>query len=484
MSFTTAWLWTLCRSVLLIAIALPWCGYLVRWVRTSPPARRGWQLGLLALPVLFPELLTGYAYSQMTRLLITGAWTREAWFDVLLLMRVVPIGTWLWYCSPPSPLSREALFARRLAIRPGTPLWTRAWILLGNWLQGPARSGLFAACGLFLVLFQEFELASLLATTSWTVWLFDAQAGGLLLSESLRCCVPPSICTWLVCGLLPWLFCSASLRSADRESAGPEVSSSGRFLAWTYIVAAFGFIVVYPSYLLGRDLIPGLLALTRNSVQARGLVQGILVSAGNGLIAGLTVDLFAAWIVRQAAESGSRWRDHPWLRLVVIASGVGLCGSLVISLVGVALCQQPGFQLVQDTSLPPILGLFIWLLPRALLLHGMLLVSRSPIAEHAARLLLSTQDSPRSQSAQQILWHLRGRGTTLVKLLLCHWAYWDLTLPRMLNPTGMEPATVRLYIDMHFGRNAMLTAKAGLTLLVPLLLVAACWPWIKRNWNS
>lgn len=484
MSFTTAWLWTLCRSLLLVGMALPWCGYLVRWIRTSPPSRRHWQLGLLALPVLFPELLTGYAYSQMTRLLITGWWTREAWFDLLLLLRVIPIGTWLWYCSPPSPLSREAIHVRRLALRSTTPLWIRWGTLSWYWLQGPARSGLFAACGLFLVLFQEFELASLLATTSWTVWLFDAQAGGLLLSESLRCCVPPAICTWLVCGLLPWLFCKSSLRTADRVSEGPAMSTAAQSAAWGYIALALGLIVIYPSLLLGRDLVPGLLALSRNSIQARGLLQGILVSAGNGLIAGFTVDLFAGWLVGQAASAGGRWRDHPWLRLVVIVSGVGLCGSLVLGLVGVALCQQPGLHIFSDTSLPPVVGLFVWLLPRALLLQGMLLVSRSPVAEHAAHLLLAAPDSRRTAAAHEILWHLRGRGATLVRLLLCHWAYWDLTLPRMLNPTGMEPATVRLYIDMHFGRNAMLTAKAGLTFLVPLIFVAVFWPWIRRNWTS
>ena len=93
MSFTAVWLWTLVRSLLLMTLALPWCGWLVRWIRSSPPRRRGWQLGLLTLPVLFPELLTGYAYSQMTRLLITGFWTRELWFDLLLLLPAAAVFT-------------------------------------------------------------------------------------------------------------------------------------------------------------------------------------------------------------------------------------------------------------------------------------------------------------------------------------------------------------------------------------------------------
>src|SRR5262249_8829189 len=136
-----------------------------------------------------------------------------------------------------------------------------------------------------------------------------------------------------------------------------------------------------------------------------------------------------------------------------------------------------------DTSLPVIVGLMIWLLPRALLLHGMLHVTRAPIPEFSAQLLVG-QDPQRNAAAHSILWHIRGRRITIVRLLLCHWAYWDLTWPRLVNPSGLEPTTVRLYIDMDFGRNAVLTAKAGLTLLAALLLVAICWPWIKRNWTS
>lgn len=481
MSFTTVWLWTLFRSLLLIAIALPWCGWLVRWIRTSSPVLRVWQLALLALPFLYPELLTGYAYSQMTRLLITGWWTREVWFDLLLLLRVIPIGTFLWYYSPPSPLSREAWYARRLAIRSGVPSWKRWGILAWYWLQGPARSALFAACGLFLVLFQEFELASLLATTSWTVWLFDAQAGGLPLAESLRYCLAPAICTWLICGPLPWQLCGASLRSAEQTTSEVPMSRLGNGLLWGYLIFALTVIVVYPCLLIGRDTIPGVLALLGNAVQLRGLIQGILVAAGYGLMAGLSADLLAGCLIGVGTDSTKATKSTAWRQLAVIGSGVGLCGSLVIGLVGVAIFQQAWLQQVYDTPVPVVLGLIIWLLPRALLLHGMLVVTSSPVAEHVASLLMRAGDRTRMRAAGEILWQLRDRSATIVRLLLCHWAYWELTLPDILRPNGLEPITVRLYIDMHFGRNAMLTAKAGLTLAAPLLLLGLCWPWMKRR---
>ncbi len=474
MTFTAAWLCTLLRSLILMALALPCCGGLVRWIRTSSPRIRNWQLGILILPILFPMLLTGYAYSQMTRLLITDWWLREIWFDLLLLLRVIPIGTLLWYYSPPSPLSREAWYARAMALHPNEPRWQRIRILSWYWLQGPARAGLFAASGLFLVLFSEFELASLLATTSWTVWLFDAQAGGLPLHESLKCCIAPASCTWLVCGILPWMFAANPLRSADHSANLKPVSTVFSLACWTFLALVWGLLVVYPCLLIGRDTLPGAMALFANSVQFRGLAQGILVAAGNALIAGVITDLLANWLLSRARRWG-------WIRFTILASGFGLCGSLMISLLLVALFQSIWLRPLYDTPLPLLAGLILWLLPRAILLQGMLQSIRSPIAEHAARLLSVANDPHRQQTARDILWHIQGRNALAVRLLLCHWVYWELTLPDILTPAGLVTAPVRLYIDMHFGRNAVLTAKAGLTLAVPLLLVAISWPWLKKS---
>ena len=65
---------------------------------------------------------------------------------------------------------------------------------LGCWIAGPGRAAIGAFVVVFLLAFQEFEIASLMGVTagdahspvSWTVWLFDAHAGGVPLAESLR----------------------------------------------------------------------------------------------------------------------------------------------------------------------------------------------------------------------------------------------------------------------------------------------------------
>lgn len=473
MSFTTAWLWTLLRSLLLMWLAWGCAGGVVQWIRRSPPGWRRWLLGILTAPCLFPELLTGYAYSQMTRLLITDWGMREAWFDLLLFLRVVPIGTLLWYFAPASPLSREAWYVRRLAFRPEDSTLTRMSVGCWYWIQGPARAGLIAASGLFLVLFQEFELASLLATTSWTVWLFDAQPGGLPLSESLQLCVPPAICTWFICGALPWLLTGTPLRSANQSAMSVPAPLRWHVAGGGYLILALGLLVGYPAFLLGGETWAGLRALAANSVQSQGLLQGILFAAGSALMSAVSADLLANWILD--ARPGARWK--PW---ALVTSGLGLSGSLIVSLVTVAVFQLSWLRPLYDTALPLVGAQIVWLLPRALLLQGVLRAIRSPVQEHAARLLSAAGDSGRATAAREILWILRGRNTIAVRLVLCYWAYLELTLQKILSPAGLVSAPVRLYIDMHFSRNALLTAKASVTLMAPLLLIGLCWLWIKR----
>src|SRR5262249_13140515 len=149
---------------------------------------------------------------------------------------------------------------RRLAIRDEVPTWNRWGIIVWYWLQGPARTALFAGCGLFLMLFHEFELASLLATTSWTVWLFDGPAGGLSLPESLRHCVAPTICTWVVCGAVTWQLWNTPVRSAETTTGDIPVSRLGAVVLWSYLLIALSLIVVYPSVLIGQEALPGVLA--------------------------------------------------------------------------------------------------------------------------------------------------------------------------------------------------------------------------------
>lgn len=473
--FTAVWTWTLFRSLVLILIALPFCGLVVRWFRSTRDWRSAVQWSLLIVPVLFPELLTGYAYGQMTRLQLTGPWIRELWFDLLLFLRVVPIGTLLWYWAPPTSISREAIHLRILAFRTTDSPIRRFLTSLFYRVRGPGRAALFAGSGLFLWLFQEFELASLLAVKSWTVWLFDAQAEGLPLSESLTAVAFPAFASWVI-GFWCTLSLAGSRTQIVADSSRPPVLPL--FLQvglWIYLVGAAFLIGLYPFILIGLESLQGFAILIGNTLQFRGLMEGILVAMGSAIIATILTDLVAEILVIRIRK----W----WSGIALLVASFGLVGSLAVALSMIAVFQLPVLLPLRETSAPVIVGLMIWLLPRAIVMQGIRQFLRSPMSEHAAELLKTASDGKRQRASNHLNWLIRGRSQFGIRCLLFHWAYWELSLPHLLNPAGLVPAPVRLYGDAHFARNAVLTAKAGVILFVPVMTLIVIWMLVQA-WES
>ena len=84
----------------------------------------------------------------------------------------------------PPALSREAGHAFSLL---GKSRW-QSWKFR---IRGAGRAPWLAAGLVFLLAFCDFEMASLWNLKTWTVSLFDAQAGGLAIRESLRLAASP-----------------------------------------------------------------------------------------------------------------------------------------------------------------------------------------------------------------------------------------------------------------------------------------------------
>ena len=66
---------------------------------------------------------------------------------------------------------------------------------------------------------------------------------------------------------------------------------------------------------------------------------------------------------------------------------------------------------------------------------------------------------------------MRWRGEFWSVALLSYWVYFDLTLAYLLAPVTIVSAPVMLYNQMHFGKNAVLSALVFLTVLVPVLIL-------------
>jgi hypothetical protein len=388
----------------------------------------------------------------------------ELLLDLLLFFRAVPVGTLATYFAPPPPLSAEAVYCRDLALAKGQGdgMLRRKW--LGFALRSRWHAALPAVALMFLVTFQEFELVSLIRRPGWTVWLFDAQVQGLALGESLRLVILPVACQLVVLAPVAWWIVanrSSSVMPATSPASMPAGWQLGNLL---FLLLAAGIVVVIPVILVGQGTFHGLARLMSNQEQLRSLLREILIGCGYALAAALASALVAAPLPHGARASG------PGRAMVAACALPGLFGSLVLSLALIWLLQLPFLHVLYKTPLALAAALALFLLPRALVLRLMLSSSRCHEGAHLAYLLSRSPARGARAAARELAWQLRWRGEFWCIALLAYWAYLDLTIAYLVAPVSIVSAPVTLYNQMHFGKNAVLSALVFLTVLVPALL--------------
>ena len=172
--------WTLLRAITVSLVATPLVAILARTLQLDSPRHRRRRLLALAIPFLTPGLVVGYAYSNVTLDLVHQPVLNELFYDLLLLIGVVPVGTFLLVLAPPPPLGPTADWCGQLAgsdrlRRVRSCGWPRSlW-------YGPARNRIPAFGLMALLVFHEFEIASLfrviagqrLTPASWSNALFE-----------------------------------------------------------------------------------------------------------------------------------------------------------------------------------------------------------------------------------------------------------------------------------------------------------------------
>ena len=140
----------------------------------------------------------------------------------------------------------------------------------------------------------------------------------------------------------------------------------------------------------------------------------------------------------------------------------GLLGSLIVSLLVLALFQTPLLRPAYDTPLPLLLALTIILLPLALLLDALLHMRRMSPMRHIARQL----------GSRRLAWELDLQPRLAAFALLFCWAYFDFTASSILAPTGLTPVFVRLHNLAHYGQTAALSAMLLAAVLAPAAVLA------------
>ncbi len=467
MSLAQACGWTLLRSLLIAACAIPICFEIRRQLAARQGIRRVALWTLLLIPFFAPDLLVGYAYYNFSLSLIRHPVWNELFYALLVFFKVVPVGAVIAVYTPPPPISAQALHCRRMAIGSGTSRASRLLKMLGFYTRGPLRGVLPAGLLMFLLAFQEFELVSLVNATSWTVWLFDQQATGLPILETLRYGLFPLACqAAVICGFVPMIF-KSRLDAGRRElsSGPPSVISTG--LLWGVLCAGCCLLCLIPFVILTKGTLAGWAVLFKNSRLFREIAVGLGMAILAASFAYGSTILFLPAAINQRPNK---------IRVVMISllSMPGLFGGLTIGLTMLSLFQTKILNRWYDTPLPWILALVLFLLPRALILRLILAAARRREPIYLAQLVAQGAKTKAQRSiTSRLNWQLRYRGHFWSIVLLGWWGYLDPTLPSLLRPSGLDPAPMRLYNFMHYGQTGGLSAMLAVTLLIPILVIVA-----------
>ena len=236
-----------------VALAQP----LARLLAHTHGSRRTLAWALLLAPLLTPALLVSYAYSHLALRLMAVPGGIAALYAVVLALKLTPVAAVIAHFVPPA-LSAEAAHCHALL---AGPRW-RHWVFR---LRGAGRTPLVAGGIVFLLAFTDFELASLWSLKTWTVALFDAQAGGLALRESLRLAALPLGIEALALAALLW---RADFPSAQ-PAATPAPASRTRGVLGAYLALAALGASVLPLLLIAAQAATGFRAVVENFILAR-----------------------------------------------------------------------------------------------------------------------------------------------------------------------------------------------------------------------
>jgi iron(III) transport system permease protein len=429
---------------------------------------RGVLWGLLLAPFLVPPLLVGYAYYRPALMLVHYPRTTEAIYWAVLFLRFFAAAVLIRVFAPPSPLSAEAIHCQRL-LRPRNKARLRRWAAdVFTWLRGSGQPSIAAFAVIFLSAFQEFEIAALMGITagdvqspaSWTVWLFNWQAGGAPLSESLTFAMTPLFYELVV--IVPALILLGSWMSSpwrvEREADG---SVRARVASEIFLIAATLVIAGGPSLIVFRGALRGL--------QSRAATGPLLPEIGIAAAIASTAVLLIGILCAVALGFAPRRLRGAIVSLLCLP---GALGSLVLSMGVLWLFQQPGLQSLSQSLVPVVLAVAFVLLPRSLILTAMLGSSRRAQAAHCARMLAQSPSAPQRRAAARLIDELEVRRFFWAGVLVWYWAYWELTAPSILAPPAATPFVVRMYNFMHYRQDDPLSVMIVASILVPLAAVA------------
>ena len=463
MTFAASCGWSLVRSLLIAAAGLFLARRLQRFLdhQVQPCRRLAWCL--LLIPFFSPSLIVGYGYRNYALSLVQHPLLNELLYGLILVFQVVPVGVALLHFAPPPPISAEALHCYRLGPNERHALF-RSWLVYGRLtLGGPLQSQIAAASLMFLVSFQEAEVAALMQASGWTEWLFTRQAGLYDVQATLGyVAVVVAIEAAFLVPVLLWVRQRFRVRGTARQY-GPQSVSHGW---WLMLVCGVLVNALIPGWFVLSGAVDGVGVLRQQPAFWRELLHGLVYAASAVTMATCVSALLGRFATE---EPGIRVRTIlSWCVLIP-----GLCGSLTLGLLLSGLFQRQGLQWAYDSPVGLIAGLTLYLLPRVAIVRACLWTTDDNSMIHTARLLRQSPCLSKQRAANELVWRSIGRPRFWGFVLVFFWAYLELTVADILAPPGLEPVVKRLYNLMHFGHISGLAAMVCVTLAAPLVLVLA-----------
>ncbi len=471
------------RATIIATLAV-WAGRAI-----CPLLTRRWVWPLLLAPYLPPALLVGYGYYLFAQQLPPLA--KDAFYVLLVWLKLTPIAALALYFAP-SAMSGEAVHCWRMmgrALERAPTIRSR----VSFWLRGEGRAPCVAFASVFLFAFGEFEIASRLQIKTWTVTLFDAHVGGLLLSESLRLVLLPMMiqtALLITVGALFWRSHVGAARS--------NLTSSPTTLGWICLGAAMVIIVIIPVGFTVRGATLGFVELMRRFELSKELLASLAFGIGTAVCAFSVAmcslqNLWSAGACSRfrwgsllppcdqspqpkqasAAQSGSKLpQSITAVRATTLAlSTIGLLGGLVVALLAQATFRATP---LYDTPVPLLVALTLLTLPFAVLLLALLKTFEPRAAIFVAQLA----------DRREIVWRLRTSEQFWVLFLLFCWGYFELTASAILHPSAMTPAWVRLYNLMHYGQSWLLSAMVLVAFALPFVVLGLARGTCSVIWRS
>lgn len=423
-------------------------------------------------PLFVPDLLVGFTYRITATRLSSNVLATELLYAGLLLFRVVALQVVVRRLLEGSSVGPQSLHSWKL-LRGSMEATQWRLGLFRLLMTGPWRVLGIAWLGGALLCFQDFETAALVQVDShpgsWSVWLFDARKSNEVFSRILMFATwPLSAQLVLLAGVLLLIKRgSASLKANAKNADGLGVLRSSA--VWCFLAVSVWAVVLWPFVSGGKEFAVGIASLAE---------QGTLLSYFGQVATSYAFCVLAAvaslWAAVSLQNTGARW----WTLAALLP---GLSGSLVLSLLLVAIVQLPSLNFIRDTWWPMVSGQTLWLLPRAWLLVWLLRSSVSNESLHGARLLLPSAERERRVVGAQLLWRLQGVRWLMAAAVLSHWAFWDVAVVSALRPVGFEPIVCRLYAEMHYDHTDTLMALTVMSVAFPVLsfvVAAAIGQWL------